>query len=111
MADDFPLATKPDPSPFLICDGCGSAMTDEELAYKRQAFGTLSCCPERKMREATREDWNGLRGEMDKLREASPFYGLTKAQAERLAMIAEVMRLRARTRKPCGARSQEGGNG
>lgn len=51
-------------APFLICDGCGSAMTDAELSAERAKRPELrSCCPERKMRPITREDWARVRNE------------------------------------------------
>lgn len=35
---------------MMICDGCGSTMTDMELSALRQRDRRiLSCCPERKM--------------------------------------------------------------
>jgi hypothetical protein len=50
------------PPGFLICEGCGSSMTDEDLiALREKRPGTLSCCPERKMRPITRADWVGLK--------------------------------------------------
>lgn len=52
-------------APVLICAGCGSDMTDAELAAERATRPELrSCCPERKMRPITREDYAGLRGEL-----------------------------------------------
>lgn len=51
-------------APFLICDGCGTAMTDAELAAEQAKCPDLrSCCPERKMRPITREDWARVRKE------------------------------------------------
>lgn len=48
-------------SGLLICDGCGCTTTDAELTAQREARpGLISCCPERKMRPATREDWDKL---------------------------------------------------
>lgn len=49
---------------FEICDGCGSTMTDDDVRYKRENDPYfLSCCPERKMRVATRADWDQMRAE------------------------------------------------
>lgn len=49
---------------LTICDGCGSTMTDAELASERDKRPELrSCCPERMMRPITREDWNRVRDE------------------------------------------------
>jgi len=62
-------------STVLICDGCGADMTDEELAAeKRKRPEVISCCPERKMRPVTREDWATLRAENKRLRKALGFY-------------------------------------
>ncbi|WP_313533418.1 hypothetical protein, partial [Haematobacter sp.] len=56
---------------LLICDGCGDTRSNEDLAAMRgENPNLISCCPERKMRLATRSDWDGLRARIKVLEEA-----------------------------------------
>lgn len=47
---------------LVICDGCGCTTADAELSAMRgERSSLISCCPERKMRPATRDDWDKQR--------------------------------------------------
>lgn len=66
---------------LMICDGCGSSMADEEVIAGRAAGKFLSCCPERKLRLATSEDWDKMRR---RAREAEEELTAEKALADLL---------------------------